>query len=112
MSRKTLVLSFVALFAVLAADVASACTSQCVKVAPPFCRRCLDVGTYTGATCQDSGNCGCFYTHNTCSPGVAASGGAKGKADLAVLGFQAEDATACSVSNAAPVEVDFEVASN
>jgi hypothetical protein len=47
------------------ASEAAACTYQCVKVAP-LCRRCVDVGTTTNATCQDSGPCACFYTQNTC----------------------------------------------
>jgi hypothetical protein len=48
------------------ADIAAACSARCVVVSPPFCRRCLDVGEYTGITCQNSGSCGCFFTQNTC----------------------------------------------
>lgn len=48
------------------ADIAAACTARCVLVSAPFCRRCLDVGEYTGITCQNSGSCGCFFTQNTC----------------------------------------------
>ena len=33
---------------------------------PTFCFICVDTGQYTGATCQQSGPCGCFYTQNTC----------------------------------------------
>ncbi len=48
------------------APEATACTYLCVKVAP-LCRRCLDVGTTTNATCEDLGGpCGCFWTQNTC----------------------------------------------
>jgi hypothetical protein len=67
---------------ILGASAAPACTVMCVKVADPFCRRCLDVGTYTGATCEDSGNCGCFYTQNTC--GLLASG-IQAQPDLAAV---------------------------
>lgn len=54
--------------------LASACTAQCVQVdgGGLFCRQCEDVGEYTGATCENSGSCGCFYTQNTC--GLFASG--------------------------------------
>jgi hypothetical protein len=48
------------------ATAASACSYDCVNVGPGFCRRCVDLGYYTGGTCQDSGQCGCFDTQNTC----------------------------------------------
>ncbi len=54
------------------AEVASACDQQCQVVSPPFCRRCVDTGSFTGQTCQNSGSCGCFYTQNTCG-GLSAS---------------------------------------
>ena len=66
MSSKGLLTAAVAFVALaVVAPEATACTERCVSVAP-LCRRCLDVGTTTNATCQDSGNCGCFYTQNTC----------------------------------------------
>jgi hypothetical protein len=85
---------------ILGTGVASACTLQCVKVADPFCRRCLDVGTYTGATCKDSGSCGCFYTQNTC--GLAASG-IQPQTALATVTAPAGKGAVCS----APAAVDI-----
>ncbi len=61
-----LLLAFVALGGLGLAEMAAACDQQCQIVSPPFCRRCVDTGTYTGATCKNSGSCGCFYTQNTC----------------------------------------------
>src|SRR5436305_386736 len=55
----------------LQAGAAQACTDACVRVST-FCRQCEDTGTYTGATCQNIGTCGCAYTQNTC--GLSASG--------------------------------------
>jgi len=76
MKPKTLTigLALVAALALMLPGVASACTEQCQHVdgGGPFCRQCVDTGSYTGATCQDNGPCGCFYTQNTC--GLAASG--------------------------------------
>lgn len=43
-------------------DIAAACTYDCVIVSPN-CRRCLDLGTYTNMTCQNTGSCGCRYTN-------------------------------------------------
>jgi hypothetical protein len=48
------------------AEIASACDQECQIVSPPFCRRCVDTGTYNGQTCKNSGSCGCIYTQNTC----------------------------------------------
>lgn len=65
-------LSFVAVaFALVAllavAPTAEACYQECVRVDPDsFCRVCMDVGTYTGVTC-DGGYCACFFTQNNCS---------------------------------------------
>ncbi len=61
-----ILLAFVALGSLGLADFASACDQQCQVVSPPFCRRCVDTGTYTGTTCQNTGSCGCFFTQNTC----------------------------------------------
>lgn len=46
---------------------------RCVNVAPPgeFCRRCVDVGYYTGACCTNIGACGCIYVE--CPGSFAAS---------------------------------------
>lgn len=77
----------------LSPAVASACTSNCVKVGGgPFCRQCMDVGTYTGITCQNSGQCGCFFTQNTC--GLSASG-IQAQTGLAAL-TKADEGDACS----------------
>jgi hypothetical protein len=83
---------------VLQTGAALACTSACLRVSNPnnpFCRQCLDTGEYTGATCQNSGTCACFYTHNTC--GLAASGikADVRQADLTTL-LQADDGAVCS----------------
>lgn len=72
---------------VLGTPAVLACTARCVKVAEPFCRRCLDVGEYTGITCMDSGSCGCFFTQNTC--GLAANG-IREETSLADLGLLLE----------------------
>jgi len=78
---------------VLHVGAASACTARCVKVAEPFCRRCLDVGTYTGITCEDSGNCGCFFTQNTCGLSIS---GIQAQPDLAALAAPADKGAVCS----------------
>ena len=76
MKSKTLLiaLALVASLALMLPGVASACTERCLHVegGGTFCRQCVDTGVYTGATCESSGPCGCFYTQNTC--GLAASG--------------------------------------
>lgn len=70
--RVAVLCTLLAVAALGIADVASACTVRCVRVDPnSFCRQCLDVGTYTGATCENSGPCGCFYTQNLCGLSVA-----------------------------------------
>jgi hypothetical protein len=83
----------------LSPAVASACTSNCVKVTGggPFCRQCLDVGTYTGITCQNSGSCGCFFTQNTC--GLSASG-IQAQTGLAAL-TKADEGESCSAKSSA-----------
>jgi hypothetical protein len=81
---------------VLHAGAAAACTARCVKVAEPFCRRCLDVGEYTGITCEDSGNCGCFFTQNTCGLSLA---GIQAQPDLAAV-IPADKGAACSTAPA------------
>jgi hypothetical protein len=66
--KRVVALGFLAIVGALAgADMAAACTADCVLVSAPFCRRCMDVGEFTGITCQNFSTCGCFYTHNTCS---------------------------------------------
>src|SRR5437764_9375006 len=82
-----LALSLVALAALTLAGSASACTAACQRVGGGiFCRQCVDTGTYTGATCENSGPCGCFYTHNTCGLGLA---GIQTETRTADLGFLA-----------------------
>lgn len=89
----------------LGTPFASACTVQCVFVSQePFCMRCRDVGEYTGATCRNSGTCGCFYTQNTC--GLAANG-IQAETSLADLGLLPE-ALQCP---ALPATSDAETAS-
>ena len=83
---------------ILQTGAALACTERCVRISEPgqpFCRQCLDVGTYTGVTCQSSGPCGCFFTQNTC--GLSASGIKADvlQADLATL-LQKDDGAVCS----------------
>lgn len=55
------------------ADMASACNQQCQRVSGggTLCRQCVDTDQYTGATCDSSGPCSCFYTQNTCGLGLA-----------------------------------------
>ncbi|HEV7671850.1 MAG TPA: hypothetical protein VGS22_25290 [Thermoanaerobaculia bacterium] len=69
MSKNRFLVALVALLALGTlglAEIASACDQQCQIVTPPFCRRCVDTGTYNGQTCKNSGSCGCVYTQNTC----------------------------------------------
>jgi len=74
LSKRLVAIGFLLLGGALAeADIAAACFADCVLVSPPFCRRCRDVGEFTGITCQNFSNCGCFYTQNTCNS-LAASG--------------------------------------
>lgn len=61
-----LLLALFALGTLGLAEVAAACDQECQVVSPPFCRRCIDTGTFNGQTCRNSGACGCFYTQNTC----------------------------------------------
>lgn len=50
------------------ANIAAACTFECVWVTDT-CRRCLDIGVYNAQTCKNTvGPCGCFYTRNLCDP--------------------------------------------
>lgn len=71
--RVALVCTLLAVAFLGSVDIASACYSRCVRVDPnTFCRRCLDVGEYTGITCEDSGSCGCFFTQNTCGTALQA----------------------------------------
>ena len=54
---------------------AFACSYECVKVAgpQPYCKRCLDTGSYTGVTCHNSGSCNCIYDQNSCGLFAAAN---------------------------------------
>jgi hypothetical protein len=71
------------------ASTAAACTYACTVVSPN-CRRCVDVGEYTGMTCQNtSGPCGCFYTNYCDSLTIAQSIGVA----------PADEAATCSVSS-------------
>lgn len=71
--RVALVCTLLAVAFLGTVEMASACYARCVRVDPnTFCRRCLDVGVYTGITCEDSGSCGCIFTQNTCGTAVQA----------------------------------------
>lgn len=103
MSKNRFLVGLVALFALVSlglADIASACDQQCQVVSPPFCRRCIDTGSDTGQTCQNSGSCGCFYTQNTC--GLFAAAAPAATPDFLV----AQKATAAE----APVSFDLDLA--
>jgi hypothetical protein len=93
-SKFALVACTLVLASLFQVGAALACTEQCVRVAQ-FCRQCQDVGTWTGATCQSSGSCGCFYTQNTC--GLAASG-IKAQDDLASV-VQKDKTAVCSADS-------------
>lgn len=47
----------------IAAPAEASCTGICENVAPSggFCLRCVDAGEETGALCENSGSCGCFF---------------------------------------------------
>ena len=65
---RTLALALFLVPLFVAAPAAEACTQMCVRVDPgSFCRRCEEVGSYTGVTCQNIGSCGCIFTQNNCS---------------------------------------------
>jgi hypothetical protein len=106
MSSKGLLAAAVAFvaFATLAPEV-MACTEQCVKVAP-LCRRCLDVGTPTLATCQDSGACGCFYTQNAC--GLLTSNVFGESVDQPAEATAVADASSSCLASADPLAVATE----
>jgi hypothetical protein len=88
---------------VLPAAAGLACTSNCVQVDPhrPFCRRCLDVGVYTGITCQDIGQCGCIFTQNTCGLSASVTHAKAQQTDLAAFLQTDDDGVACSATSAA-----------
>ncbi|HXU32203.1 MAG TPA: hypothetical protein VN851_16660 [Thermoanaerobaculia bacterium] len=94
-------LALVALGTLGLADLASACDQQCQVVTPPFCRRCVDTGAFTGQTCQNSGSCGCFYTQNNCN-GLSASAAPAAAPDF----LMAENVTPAD----APVSFDLHLA--
>jgi hypothetical protein len=97
-TKRLVAVGFLMLLGVLAGvDVAAACTESCVVVSAPFCRRCVDTGEYTGATCQNIGTCGCFYTQNTCGT-LAAAAGDDFQMDLGAV------ATGACAADAAPAE--------
>ncbi|HEV7671860.1 MAG TPA: hypothetical protein VGS22_25340 [Thermoanaerobaculia bacterium] len=103
MSKNRFLVALIALLALGTlglAEVASACEQQCQIVSPPFCRRCVDTGTYTGATCKNSGSCGCIYVQNTC--GLFAATAPAAAPDFLV----AESATPAQ----APVSFDLDLA--
>ena len=83
---------------IFSASTASACTYQCVKVAEPFCRRCLDTGEFTNITCQNSGTCGCFFVPNNCN--VPAASGIETQTGLAALIAPAGQGPTCSAQTA------------
>jgi hypothetical protein len=87
---------------ILPAGAALACYSNCVRVDPnrPFCRRCLDVGVYTGITCQDIGQCGCIFTQNTCSPLASVTHAEAQQTDLAAFLQTDDDGAVCSSASA------------
>ncbi len=84
---------------VLQTGAALACTSACLRIpnSNPFCRQCLDTGEYTGATCQNSGTCACFYTHNTCGLAVSGIKADMRQADLTTL-LQKDEGAVCSAA--------------
>lgn len=67
--KKALVFAFVAVAALLLVESAFACTQMCTRVPGTFCRVCEDTGEYTGAGCQQSGPCGCFFVQVICADG-------------------------------------------
>jgi len=89
--RSTLIRVFaLTLFAVALlalAQPAVACTFQCQKVGP-FCRACVDTGTFTDAACQQVGPCGCQYVQVVCFHS-ASDQGAAAKAEPAFLAPEA-----------------------
>lgn len=66
-----------ALFVFVAASImgqagtASACTQQCQKIGPNFCRQCVDTGSFTGIACVNYGPCGCIFLQEICDPAAA-----------------------------------------
>jgi hypothetical protein len=69
--KKALVIASVAIVALVFVDAAFACTQQCTRVPGTFCRICEDTGEFTGAGCQQSGPCGCFWVQVICADGTA-----------------------------------------
>jgi hypothetical protein len=88
----------------LSTGAASACNQQCQRVpGSTFCKQCVDTENYTGATCQSSGSCACFYTHNTCGLGISGIQAQERTADLA---FLADAAPTCE---APPAEAGLQI---
>lgn len=87
---------FLAAF-VLSSGMAAACTFQCVHVSGggPFCRQCTDTHVYTGITCDQDGECSCFFTQNTCTPFAA---GLQAQSDLDAV-TQPEKGGVCPASS-------------
>jgi len=106
MKSKTLIIALVlvASLALMLPGVASACTEQCQRVEGGglFCRQCVDTGTYTGATCQDNGPCGCFYIQNGCGLAIAGIQPQTQAADLSILAISSE-APLCKAPEAGTV---------
>lgn len=64
--KNVLRVALAALALTVVADVAQACSFECVNVGPGFCQRCQDVGYNTGGYCQNFGACGCFELPGIC----------------------------------------------
>lgn len=81
-------------------DIASACTSRCIRVdvGGPICRQCLDVGYYTGVTCYTAGDCGCIYTQNTCGTAAQAEAQAEPAQDNVCQALPFAEAMAAPVA--------------
>jgi hypothetical protein len=96
-----LVLCLVVLAGIVLPEVAAAqCFGQCVIVAPPFCRRCMDAEQPTGVLCRNSGSCGCFFVQ--CA---AAAEQSEVQATLSDLGLGAPTVVPTSCLSAASAEV-------
>lgn len=57
-----LAVAFATVAVLVPAPATAGCSGICEQSGgSPWCRRCADAGYETGALCQDSGSCGCFY---------------------------------------------------
>jgi hypothetical protein len=82
---------------VLQAGAAAACSQECVAVSGTACHQCVEVGYFTGITCQPSSSCICQRTPNAC--GLIASG-IQAQTGLAAMTIPTDKGAVCS---AAPV---------